>query len=289
MDPSNHMSRAVKVVKSLKKVFLGQSETKALGKRKMTSESLHDTNDIVLSVNENTLEEADQDLYTVYDNYNILEQENAKRQRGDSNIVIWEENMMDVNTRVKQRHQVRQQNDLKTADKRFQSKRALSEFHKNKISTEVALQQMKKVNEEKNIKMQPKSDMSSENKPSMKPSLSYTVDEVFSKIRHDHLEEVATILADGYDANVIDRNGNNMLHICTQNNRMKMAILVIGHGCPINHCNNKGMSPLDYCQMYQFSHLAQWLEGKGARRMNMEFVEKAPRPPESLKTKGLRA
>lgn len=37
-----------------------------------------------------------------------------------------------------------------------------------------------------------------------------------------------------------------------------MASLCLTHGADINAMNKKGLTPLDYCDMYHFSKLGEW-------------------------------
>lgn len=90
------------------------------------------------------------------------------------------------------------------------------------------------------------------------------IDDVFSKARHNHLEQVFTAIYNGFDLTSIDRNGNTILHICAQNNRKKIASMVIQYGCNINANNYKNLTALDYCETYQFAKMADWLISKGA-------------------------
>lgn len=90
-----------------------------------------------------------------------------------------------------------------------------------------------------------------------------SIDKVMSKIRHNRFDDVLTVLSHGFDVQTVDKNGNNMLHICCQNNHKKLATVIINHGCNINACNNKGYTPLDYCYLYKFYALAEWIESHG--------------------------
>ena len=88
-----------------------------------------------------------------------------------------------------------------------------------------------------------------------------SVDMLFSKVRHNHYDLVKSILenktANNEDFNKIcvDSNGNTLLHICCQNNLKKMAILIIQSGVFVNKKNKKGLTALDYCDMYKFHAL----------------------------------
>ena len=70
----------------------------------------------------------------------------------------------------------------------------------------------------------------------------------------------------------LDERGNNLLHVAVQNNLKKMCSLLIkasdksGGGLEtlLNDENHKGMTPLDYADLYKFVPLADWLLGKGA-------------------------
>lgn len=87
---------------------------------------------------------------------------------------------------------------------------------------------------------------------------------LFSRVRHNRYEYVAAVLDAGTAATVVDDNGNTLLHVCAQNNLKKMAALVIRNGCALSARNKKGFTPLDYCAMYSFYELRDWLLSMGA-------------------------
>ena len=88
------------------------------------------------------------------------------------------------------------------------------------------------------------------------------IDAIFSKIRHNRASAVREALTyEEIDVTAVDARGNTMLHICCQNNLRKMASIVINAGCPINEINHKGLTPLDYCNIYNFPQLSIWLAG----------------------------
>lgn len=60
-----------------------------------------------------------------------------------------------------------------------------------------------------------------------------------------------------------DAHGNSLLHICAQNNLMKMSQVCVANGCRVNHRNKKGLTPLDYCDNYSFDKLGDWLVALG--------------------------
>lgn len=67
----------------------------------------------------------------------------------------------------------------------------------------------------------------------------------------------------------LDERGNTALHISAQNNLKPMAALLLreagfGHDGWLNRRNHKGMTALDYAEMYKFTKLAEWLVLKGA-------------------------
>lgn len=86
---------------------------------------------------------------------------------------------------------------------------------------------------------------------------------VFSKIRHNRIESVKQFLDSNFDIQATDSNGNTMIHLCAQNNLKKMASVLLKYGCPKNERNFKGLTPLDYCYMYQHEALGEWMKGKG--------------------------
>jgi ankyrin repeat protein len=66
-------------------------------------------------------------------------------------------------------------------------------------------------------------------------------------------------LANGSSVLILDQKGNSLLHICAQNNLKKMAALLIRNGCPIYFRNKRGLLPVDYCTMYSFFEMREWL------------------------------
>lgn len=88
------------------------------------------------------------------------------------------------------------------------------------------------------------------------------VEYVFSKVRHNRIELVKESLEQGFDPCSVDDKGNTMLHICCQNNHRKLASVVLKAGCPAEDMNDKGLTPLDFCKLYQFHELSLWLVKK---------------------------
>lgn len=91
----------------------------------------------------------------------------------------------------------------------------------------------------------------------------YDIEQLFSKVRHNRMDEVKVLLRQGTSARLKDSNGNSLLHICAQNNLRKMASLVLEHGADINAENKKGTTPLDYCDNYHFDQLGEWFVQNG--------------------------
>ena len=94
-------------------------------------------------------------------------------------------------------------------------------------------------------------------------------DFLFSKVRHNHYDVVeAAIKGGSHDFTgrfSIDNNGNTLVHVAVQNNLKKMCSLLIKDaGCEMNLENYKGMTPLDYTEVYRFTALTDWLLSKGA-------------------------
>lgn len=93
----------------------------------------------------------------------------------------------------------------------------------------------------------------------------FSVDALFSKVRHNHYDLVKSILEnktahnDDFNKICVDSNGNTLLHICCQNNLKKMAILLMQSGAFVNQKNKKGLTALDYCDMYQFHALGDYI------------------------------
>jgi hypothetical protein len=91
-------------------------------------------------------------------------------------------------------------------------------------------------------------------------------EQLFSKVRHGHHQWVKHhIHNSGRDLNkgtwAVDERGNTLLHVAVQNNHTKLASLLIKEGIDINRTNKKGMTCLDYAEMYHFSSLADFLMG----------------------------
>jgi hypothetical protein len=91
-------------------------------------------------------------------------------------------------------------------------------------------------------------------------------DFVFSKARHNHSVAVFDALSNGFEINARDINGNTILHICSQNNRRKLASALMQQypSCELNAKNLKACTPLDYSDKYGFHNLSNWLSMQGA-------------------------
>ena len=102
----------------------------------------------------------------------------------------------------------------------------------------------------------------------------------FSKVRHNHVDVVqACIRGKTHDLGSVDDKGNTLLHLAAQNNLKNMAVLLIREGGfdgteQLNKRNRKGMTPLDYCDLYQFPKLGDWLTLQGAERGNSTHQNK---------------
>jgi hypothetical protein len=99
------------------------------------------------------------------------------------------------------------------------------------------------------------------------------VEQLFSKVRHNRIEDVRMLLEQGASVGLKDANGNSLLHICAQNNLKRMASLVLDHGADINSENKKGLTALDYCDNYHFDKLGDWFVKHGADNgiLNMKY------------------
>jgi len=93
---------------------------------------------------------------------------------------------------------------------------------------------------------------------------------IFSKVRHNHIDVVEScIRGKTHDLLAVDDKGNTLLHTSCQNNLKKMCMLLVREGGfgdseQLNRRNRKGMTPLDYCSLYQFNKLGDWLVLQGA-------------------------
>ena len=87
---------------------------------------------------------------------------------------------------------------------------------------------------------------------------------LFSKIRHGHRDWVSNYIksqSTGLKKKpwARDDKGNTMLHVAVQNNHKKIASLLLKAGVNVNSVNKKGMTALDYAEMYNFHPLAEFL------------------------------
>ena len=115
------------------------------------------------------------------------------------------------------------------------------------------------VSEEKSMINSP--DSSSSRVTSLSSSME--TEQLFSKVRHNRIEDVKAQLESGADVRRKDSNGNSLLHICAQNNLKRMASLILEHGADINAENKKGLTALDYCDNYHFDKLGDWFVQQG--------------------------
>ena len=92
---------------------------------------------------------------------------------------------------------------------------------------------------------------------------------LFSKVRHNHYDVVeACIKGRRHDFTgrfSVDEKGNTLMHVAVQINLKKMCSLLLKSAkCELSAENLKGMTPLDYAELYHFTPLADWLMEKGA-------------------------
>lgn len=95
------------------------------------------------------------------------------------------------------------------------------------------------------------------------------LDWVFSKARHNRLDEVRKAIQEGFSVSTRDQYGNTLLHVCAQNNHIKLAAVILSldkKGTVINARNLKLLTPLDYAIRYNFDRMKLWLEERGALR-----------------------
>jgi hypothetical protein len=93
-------------------------------------------------------------------------------------------------------------------------------------------------------------------------------EKVFSKTRHNRVEDILKAVDQGFDVNTRDKHGNTLLHVCAQNNHVKLASQLFQR-CPamsMSIRNRKLLTPLDYANKYNFARMQQWLLGRGAQR-----------------------
>ena len=95
-------------------------------------------------------------------------------------------------------------------------------------------------------------------------------EQLFSKIRHGHqdwVKQYITKKKSDLSKNPIwsiDANGNTLLHVAVQNNHRKIASMLIKEGCEVNKTNKKGMTCLDYAELYHFQKMAEFLQSMDA-------------------------
>eukprot|EP01031_Cornospumella_fuschlensis_P026895 gene26895-32502_t len=93
-----------------------------------------------------------------------------------------------------------------------------------------------------------------------------SIERVFSKTRHNRVEEVLRELEQGFDLDTRDQFGNTLLHICAQNNHVKLAkkIFQTYPHVGVSARNLKLLSPLDYAEKYRFDKMQALLLSWGA-------------------------
>ncbi len=145
----------------------------------------------------------------------------------------------------------------KVVDNRFETERATSK--KGASSRKVAFADDDVMDEERD-------DDDDDDEEDAKPEDDdFEMREVlFSKIRHGHKDWVSQyIKGQNKDVNkgswARDGKGNTMLHVAVQNNHKKLASLLLKAGVNVNRTNKKGMTALDYAEMYNFHPLAEFL------------------------------
>ncbi|RYH28524.1 ankyrin repeat domain-containing protein [archaeon] len=92
------------------------------------------------------------------------------------------------------------------------------------------------------------------------------IERVFSKTRHNRVDEVLSELAQGFGLDTRDQFGNTLLHICAQNNHVKLAkkIFQVYPHVGVSARNLKLLTPLDYAEKYKFDKMQALLVGLGA-------------------------
>ncbi len=87
------------------------------------------------------------------------------------------------------------------------------------------------------------------------------IEMVFSKARHNHIDEVLAAIQNGFNVNTKDVYGNTIIHVCAQNNRKKLAATLLQRfpQCNMHAENHKHFTPVDYAEKYGFAGMATWL------------------------------
>ena len=139
----------------------------------------------------------------------------------------------------------------KVVDNRFETERAMSKKGPSKVKFVVDEGGMDEENDD-------------EEEEEIRTDDAEMREVLFSKIRHGHKDWVQQyIKGQGRDVNkgswARDERGNTMLHIAVQNNHKKLVSLLLKAGVSINRSNKKGMTALDYAEMYNFHSLAEFL------------------------------
>ncbi len=90
-------------------------------------------------------------------------------------------------------------------------------------------------------------------------------EQLFSKVRHGHQDWVKQYIIDKKSdlskspAWSVDEKGNTLVHVAVQNNHKRMTSMLIKLGCDVNKTNKKGMTCLDYAELYHFNKLGEFL------------------------------
>ena len=87
---------------------------------------------------------------------------------------------------------------------------------------------------------------------------------LFSKVRHNRVDEVGEIFDMGIPVDVQDENGNTPLHIACQNGRTKIVRLCVERKGNLNAQNDSGQTPLHFCAAYGYHKLGGYLIAEGA-------------------------
>ena len=104
-------------------------------------------------------------------------------------------------------------------------------------------------------------DYSDEDVDELEVSQQDRIEMVFSKARHNHVDEVLTAIQNGFNVNTKDVYGNTIIHVCAQNNRKKLAATLLQKypQCNMHAENHKHFTPVDYAEKYGFAGMATWL------------------------------
>mmetsp|Transcript_16577 Transcript_16577/g.24937 ORF Transcript_16577/g.24937 Transcript_16577/m.24937 type:complete len:602 (+) Transcript_16577:124-1929(+) len=92
----------------------------------------------------------------------------------------------------------------------------------------------------------------------------HSTDQFMSWVRHKKLSEIEQALANGFDVDMADANGNTPLIVACQNGHISVCKMLVERGARVSGCNKKGNTALHYCFAYGFAEIGEYLISCGA-------------------------